>query len=77
MSPDLTNVLAAAASLPEAERRELIELLLQGLEEPLEGETEGEAPVLSEAWRREITRRSAEYDAGQAETVAWEDIQAR
>jgi putative addiction module component (TIGR02574 family) len=77
MSPNLTTVLAAAESLRVAERRELIELLLQGLDETAEGEGESETPVLSEAWRQEITRRLAEYDAGQADTVSWEEIQAR
>jgi putative addiction module component (TIGR02574 family) len=77
MSPSLTTVLAAAESLPVTERRELIELLLQGLDEPNEGEAEPETPVLSEAWRQEIARRSAEYDAGREETVSWEEVQAR
>jgi putative addiction module component (TIGR02574 family) len=77
MSPNLTSVLAAAESLPLAERRELIELLLQGLDESTEGETDGETSPLSEAWRQEIARRSAEYDLGHAETVSWEEIQDR
>jgi putative addiction module component (TIGR02574 family) len=77
MSPDLTTVLAAAQSLPVAERRELIDLLLEGLDDSPQAEAEGQAPVLSEAWRQEVTRRSAEYDAGRAETVAWQEVQQR
>ncbi len=73
MSPNLAGVLAAAESLSAAERRELIELLVAGLEDQAENGT----PVLSEAWRQEIARRSAEYDAGRAETVSWEDVHKR
>jgi putative addiction module component (TIGR02574 family) len=70
MSSSLASVLAAAEALSDEERRELVELLLDGLED-------GETPVLSEAWRQEIARRSAEYDAGQAKTVSWDEVQAR
>jgi putative addiction module component (TIGR02574 family) len=71
MSPNFATVLAAAESLSVPERRELIALLLEGLDE--QPEAEDEPPTLTEAWRQEIARRSAEYDAGQAETVSWED----
>jgi putative addiction module component (TIGR02574 family) len=77
MSPNLTSLLAAAELLPVPERRELIELLLQALDEPAEGKAESETPLLSEAWRREIAGRSADYDAGREETVSWEEVQAR
>ena len=77
MSPSLTNVLAAAESLPVAERRELIELLLLGLEDSAQTEAESETAALSDAWRQEIALRSAEYDAGREETVSWEEIQIR
>jgi putative addiction module component (TIGR02574 family) len=77
MSPNLTAVLAAAESLPVPERRELIELLLLGLEDSAQVEAEGQTPVLSEAWHQEIARRSAEFDAGREETVSWEEIQTR
>jgi putative addiction module component (TIGR02574 family) len=33
-------------------------------------------PPLSEEWVAEIQRRSAEYDAGKAQTVSWEQIKA-
>jgi putative addiction module component (TIGR02574 family) len=75
MSPNLATVLAAAESLTATEKRELIELLNAGLDEPPEVE-EG-SPALTEAWRQEIARRSAEYDAGRAETVTWQEVQAR
>jgi putative addiction module component (TIGR02574 family) len=76
MSPNLASVIAAAEALSAAERRELVELLLLGLDDP-PTESENGAPVLSEAWRQEIARRSAEYDAGRAKTVTWEEVQAR
>ena len=73
MSPTLANVLAAAQSLSSEERRELIDLLRERLDEPA-----AEAPpVLSEAWRQEVLRRSAEHDAGKSETVSWQEVQER
>lgn len=77
MSPNLVTVLTAAESLSAAERRELIELLLQGLDDPPLAEVEDGPAVLSEAWRQEIARRSADYDAGRAETVTWQEVQTR
>ena len=77
MSPNLATVLAAAESLLVGERYELIELLLQGLDDVATSAAEGRTPALSEAWRQEIARRSAEYDGGQAETVSWQEIKTR
>ncbi|HLW67355.1 MAG TPA: addiction module protein [Gemmataceae bacterium] len=74
MSPALMDVLAAAECLSAPEKRELVELLLEKLDEPTE---EHGNPELTEAWKEEIEKRSEEYDAGQAETVAWEDVKAR
>ncbi len=65
MSSKLADVLAAAESLSAAERRELIDLLAAGLGDPSLTAEENGAPTLSEAWRKEIARRSAEFDAGQ------------
>jgi putative addiction module component (TIGR02574 family) len=77
MSPQVSNVLTAAESLSADERRELIDLLSAGLDDPLPKGTEATPPALTEAWRREVAERSAEYDAGQAETVPWQEVQAR
>lgn len=74
MSPALVDVLAAAESLSTAERLELVELLLDKLDEP--ADDEGQLK-LTAAWQQEIARRSAEYDAGRAGTVAWHEIHAR
>lgn len=76
MNPNVANVLAAAELLSVEERRQLVDLLLGGLDDPT-AEDNGETPTLSEAWRQEIARRSAEYDAGQAESVSWPEMQAR
>jgi putative addiction module component (TIGR02574 family) len=74
MSPNLTNALAAAELLSVEERRELIDLLLEKLDESANSENGGPPPTLSEAWKQEVKRRSAEYDAGKAETVPWEEV---
>lgn len=75
MSPNVTTVLAAAESLTITERRELIELLIAGVDESASADET--APDLSEAWKEEIVRRSAEYDAGRAETVSWQEVKER
>jgi len=71
MSTTLADVLAAAATLPVADQLALIDHLLQGIDE-----TES-LPELSEAWKTEIARRSAEYDAGGVTTVSWQEIRER
>jgi putative addiction module component (TIGR02574 family) len=76
MSPTIASLLAAAEALSPSERRELIELLAAGLDDPPPADTE-EGAALSEAWRHEVAQRSAEYDAGQAQTVPWEQVKAR
>jgi len=77
MSPHIATVLAAAESLSVAERRELIDLLAAGLDDPSPAGTEAKPPALTEAWQREVVQRLAEYDAGQAESVSWQEVQAR
>ena len=77
MSPSVSSILAAAEALTTAERRELIDLLAAGLDDATPAEAEQGSPVLREAWRQEIARRSAELDAGRAETVSWREVQER
>ena len=77
MSPTIATVLAAAESLSTEERRELIDLLATGLDDPVSAGAEEGPAALTEAWREEVTRRSADYDAGRAETVTWQEVQAR
>jgi putative addiction module component (TIGR02574 family) len=58
----LQSLRSQILALSEAERAELAHDLLQSLDAPRDNGTE-------EAWDREITRRIAEIDAGQAELV--------
>ena len=77
MSPNLSTVLTAAESLSVAEQCELVDLLLERLDSPSLAEAGDEPAVLNDAWRQEIARRSAEYDAGKAETVTWQEVRTR
>ena len=75
VSANVIAVLAAAESLSPAERRAVIECLTLGLED---GTPEDEPrPPLSEAWRREITERLAEFDAGRVQAIPWPEVRAR
>ena len=63
------RLLADAARPPVAERVQLIDGLWDTL--PCDA-----LPPLSDEWVAEARRRSAEYDAGAAETVSWEQVKA-
>ncbi len=63
------TLLAEAAQLPVVDRVRLLE----GIWDSLPNDA---LPPLSDEWVAEIQRRSAEYDAGKAETVSWERIKA-
>jgi putative addiction module component (TIGR02574 family) len=66
---DYDTLLADASLLPVGDRFNLIEALWETLPaEPL--------PPLSDEWRAEIQRRSAEFDAGLVQTTPWEQIKA-
>jgi putative addiction module component (TIGR02574 family) len=67
--PDFDTLLADASQLPLVGRLRLIDALLETVPEESQ-------PPLSSEWLTEIERRSAEYDAGQVASVAWEDIRA-
>jgi len=69
------DVLRMALSLSPKERRDLWHAVL----ESLDGEeiTDDEPPILSEAWKAEIARRSAEIDAGTAKGIPWEEVRNR
>ncbi len=69
MSADVASVLAAAESLPAEQRRESVELLAAGLDDEI-------VPPLSEAWRREIAARLADYDAGRVTAKPWAEVRA-
>ncbi len=63
------SVLADASRLPPVDRIQLIEALWDTLPPDT-------LPSLSAEWLAEIQRRSAEYDAGSAQTVPWEQVRA-
>ena len=65
----LDTILSDAARLPVADRLELIEALWNTV-------PERELPPISDEWRAEIAKRSAEFDAGQVPTVPWSQIKA-
>jgi len=67
------EILQAALALPSSERCELAEALWESIDE----NSIDPAMVLSDAWRAEIARRSAEYDAGTMKTVTWEEVRDR
>lgn len=61
------EILKAALALSESERAELVDLLADSLEPP--------PGPLHPAWKDEIRRRVAEYDAGKAKGIPWEEVQ--
>ena len=63
------SLLADASSLPVADRIQLIEALWDTV--PVDS-----LPRLTDEWREEIRRRSAEYESGSVQTVPWEQIRA-
>jgi putative addiction module component (TIGR02574 family) len=67
--PDFDSLLSDASQLPPDVRIQLIDALWETI-------PEDSAPPLSAEWLAEINHRSAEYDAGQAQPVPWEQIRA-
>jgi putative addiction module component (TIGR02574 family) len=59
-----------ALQLEQQDRVELAKLLIDSLDPAAEQDVEA-------AWVREIDRRTAELDAGTAETIPWETVRAR
>jgi putative addiction module component (TIGR02574 family) len=68
MSRPVHDLYEEAVELPAEERVELVDLLLETLAT--------ESDTVQEAWVAEIERRMAEYRAGRASTVSWEDVRA-
>ena len=64
------QVLEAALALPVGKQQKLMEQL----EENLAAADDGE---LSAEWEKEIDRRLAEYKAGKAKTITWEEAKER
>lgn len=64
---DLAELARQAGSLPVEERFRLVDILLESLHEPPIAEVEA-------AWTREIERRVAAFERGEAKTIAAEDV---
>lgn len=64
------QVLTAALELPDADRLELIEALINSVEAP-------GRPPFDESWREVIRRRSAELASGRVAAVPWDEVKRR
>jgi putative addiction module component (TIGR02574 family) len=67
MALSVEQVRSAALGLPDVDRIELIEALIESVEHPNQ-------PPFDESWRAEIRKRSAELKAGSVETIPWEEV---
>lgn len=67
---NFSHALEVASALPEAERVQLVDALIDGLNPT-------DAAPLSDAWLAEIDRRSDLYDAGGVSTASWETVRER
>jgi len=76
MMSTYADVLRVALSLSAKQRSELADAILNSLDDEEAGASNG-PPQLSEAWRAEIARRSAEIDAGTAQSCTWEETKLR
>ena len=68
------EILSAAMSLPPHERDLLAETLMESVDRE---DQQPAQPQLSEAWQKELARRSAEIEAGTATYVTYEQMQER
>jgi len=66
---DYQSLFADASQLPVGERLQLIEALWNTLPEEA-------VPLLSDEWKAEIARRSAEFDAGLVQSIPWEQARS-
>jgi putative addiction module component (TIGR02574 family) len=66
MSPEVSDLLKRALSLPVDERAALANTLLDSLSQ-LDNS-------IQEAWDKEVARRMNDLEAGRAVTVPWEEL---
>ncbi len=66
MSPEVSDLLKRALSLPVDERAALANTLLDSLDQADD--------CVEEAWDKEVVRRMKDLDAGRAVTVPWEEL---
>lgn len=67
MNPTAQQVLTAALNLPEDDRLELVEALIDSSQQP-------DQPTFDDSWREVIQRRSTELRSGQMEPVSRSDL---
>ena len=67
MNSQTKAVLDAALALPEAERAELVDRLLESLPPEPDGFTDNE-------FLAELERRSADFDRGTADAIPWSEL---
>lgn len=70
MKRNAEAVLKVALGLSEADRADIAVALLESLEPEEEADVEA-------AWWREVATRVAALDAGEVETIPWEDVRSR
>ena len=70
MTSEAEKLLTIALELPEEQRAEIAARLLESLDH---SDDEG----VDEAWAKEIERRCAALDSGEAVTTDWEELRSR
>ena len=70
MSPEVSDLLKRALSLPVDERAALANTLLDSLDPANDQADES----VEEAWDKEVARRMKDLEAGRAITVPWEEL---
>ena len=70
MERNTQTILNEALSLSKTERAEIAGALLESLEPPPQTDVE-------KAWRDEVAARVAALDAGEVETIPWEEVRDR
>jgi putative addiction module component (TIGR02574 family) len=71
MSPEVSDLLKRALSLPVDERAALANTLLDSLDRAEDAQAHDS---VEEAWDKEVARRMKDLDAGRAVTVPWEEL---
>ena len=70
MAASRDDIFKKALGLSEADRAELIGVLVDSLDSETE---EG----VEEAWRLEVERRARELESGAVRSIPWDDVKAR
>lgn len=70
MNESFNNAFHAALALPETDRVQLVDALIESLEPD-------DAAPLDDAWLAEIERRSREFDEGKVQPIPWEVVKER